>query len=86
MQEVKWDGRRTRRASTCCVEYYNRPPMLAEFDWWRRRELELAVAQGNPDLHIPSPTPQALGKLGGGTAPLRVLAGAEQIAERLEQP
>lgn len=40
-----------------CVEHYGRPPMVAEFEWWRQRELELAAAQGNDAMHLPSPTP-----------------------------
>lgn len=40
-----------------CVEHYGRPPMVAEFDWWRQRELELAAAQGNDAMPLPSPTP-----------------------------
>jgi hypothetical protein len=40
-----------------CVEHYQRPPLVAEFEWWRDRELELARAQGNEDLHLPSSSP-----------------------------
>lgn len=40
-----------------CVEHYGRPPQVAEFTWWRDRELELARAQGNDTIHIPSATP-----------------------------
>jgi hypothetical protein len=69
-----------------CVDYYGRPPMVAEFDWWRQRELELAAAQGNPDLQLPSAHPYRKrwstwegGLLHFGYAP-------EAISERLEQP
>ena len=40
-----------------CVEHYGRVPMVAEFDWWRERELQLAAATGNDAFHIPSATP-----------------------------
>jgi len=40
-----------------CVAHYGRPTQVAEFDWWRERELELARAQGDDALHLPSSTP-----------------------------
>jgi hypothetical protein len=40
-----------------CVDYYRRPPLVSEFEWWRDHQLELAAAQGNDNLHLPSPTP-----------------------------
>ena len=40
-----------------CVEHYKRPPLVAELEWWRDRELELARAAGNEDLHLPSASP-----------------------------
>ena len=40
-----------------CVAYYGRPPQVAEFEWWRDRELELARAQGDDTLHLPSAGP-----------------------------
>jgi hypothetical protein len=36
------------------VEYWGRPPSVAEFTWWRDRELELARAGGDDDAHLPS--------------------------------
>ncbi len=39
-----------------CAEHYGRPPLVAEFEWWRDRELELARAEGNDALHLPSPS------------------------------
>jgi hypothetical protein len=38
-----------------CAEHYGHVPQIAEFEWWRDRELELA--QGNDTLHLPSATP-----------------------------
>ncbi len=40
-----------------CVTHYRRPPLVSEFEWWRDHQLELARAQGNDTLHLPSPTP-----------------------------
>lgn len=60
-----------------CVEAVGRPPTVAEFEWWRRRELELARARGDDALHLPSAGPyrkrfgnweEALRRLGYGTA------------------
>ncbi len=36
------------------AEHWGRPPSVAEFTWWRERELELARAQGDPAPHLPS--------------------------------
>lgn len=46
-----------RETMALCVEHYGRPPTIAEFEWWRERQLELAKAEGNDALHLPSPTP-----------------------------
>jgi hypothetical protein len=40
-----------------CVQAIGRPPRVAEFDWWRERELELAKARGDHHLHLPSASP-----------------------------
>jgi hypothetical protein len=40
-----------------CVAHYGRPPQVAEFEWWRQRELELARAQGDDALHLPGSGP-----------------------------
>ncbi|MDO9410080.1 hypothetical protein [Patulibacter sp.] len=39
------------------VAEYGRPPQVAEYDWWRQRELALAKPKGDVTLHIPSPQP-----------------------------
>src|SRR6202035_3650094 len=39
------------------VEHYERPMTVAEFDWWRERQFQLAKAEGNDNLHLPSATP-----------------------------
>lgn len=33
-----------RETPEACVGHYGRPPVVAEFDWWRQRELALAQA------------------------------------------
>jgi hypothetical protein len=39
-----------------CAEYVGHPPLVVEFEVWRRRELELAKAQGQ-DISVPSSSP-----------------------------
>ena len=36
------------------AEHWGRPPSVAEFTWWRERELELARAQGEQAPHLPT--------------------------------
>jgi hypothetical protein len=40
-----------------CAAELGHVPQVSEFDWWRCRELELAAAEGNDALHLPSVTP-----------------------------
>lgn len=37
-----------------CADELGYPPQVGEFRAWRQREIELAQAQGNRDLHLPS--------------------------------
>ncbi len=69
-----------------CVEHYGRPPMVSEFDWWRDRELELARAEGNDALHLPSPSPYRRRWKSWEAALLHFGYTPDQVAERLEQP
>jgi Homing endonuclease associated repeat len=39
------------------VEHYGRPMTVAEFDWWRERQFQLAKAEGKDGLHLASATP-----------------------------
>lgn len=39
------------------VEAHGRPPQVAEYEWWREKELALAKARNDDTLHIPSPQP-----------------------------
>jgi hypothetical protein len=41
----------------CAEDLGGRAPMVAEFEHWRQRELELARARGDDTLHLPSATP-----------------------------
>jgi Homing endonuclease associated repeat len=69
-----------------CVEHYGRPPLVAEFEWWRRRELELAAAQGNDAVQLPGPTPYR-NRYGGWEGALRHFGYTpEERAARFEQP
>ncbi len=68
-----------------CVAHYGRPPQVAEFEWWRERELELARTQGNDALHLPSPTPYRKRWETWEGALLHFGYTPEQVAERLEQ-
>lgn len=68
-----------------CVEHYGRPPLVAEFEWWRDRELELARAEGNDALHLPSPHPYRRRWGSCEAALLHFGYTPDQVAERLEQ-
>ena len=46
-----------RDALLRCAAELGRAPMVAEYTWWRRRELELARARGEDWLHLPSARP-----------------------------
>ena len=46
-----------RDVLTRAVDYWGRPPSIAEFEWWRDRQLELARAAGDADAHLPSSGP-----------------------------
>lgn len=68
-----------------CTADYGRPPMLAEFEHWRERELELARSRGDDALHLPSPTPYRK-RFGSWEAALRHFGyTAHERAKRLEQ-
>jgi hypothetical protein len=75
-----------RETLASCVEHYGRPPMVAEFEWWRDRELELARAEGNDAAHLPSPSPYRRRWGTWEAALLHFGYTPDQVAERLEQP
>jgi hypothetical protein len=60
------------------------PPMVAEFETWRERKLELAVAQRNDALHLPSNTPYRRRWGTWEATLLRFGYTPDQVAERLE--
>jgi hypothetical protein len=68
-----------------CAKHYGRPPLVAEFEWWRDRELELARAEGNAALHLPSPSPYRRRWGTWEAALLHFGYTPDQVAERLEQ-
>jgi hypothetical protein len=39
------------------AEHWGHPPSVAEFEWWRERELELRRARGEVAPHLPSSSP-----------------------------
>lgn len=58
---------------------------MAEFEWWRDHELELARAEGNDALHLPSPNPYRR-RWGSWEAALLYFGDTpDRVAERLEQ-
>lgn len=59
-------------------------PQVAEFEWWRERQIELAKARGE-DLHLPSPTPYRR-RYGNWENALRHFGFSDdEIAGRLER-
>lgn len=66
------------------VEDIGHIPQVAEFDWWRQRQIELAVAQGQ-EIHLPSATPYR--RLWGSWEKALLHFGyrPDQVAERLER-
>lgn len=75
-----------RETMARCVQHYWRPPMVAEFAWWRDRELELGRLVGNDCLHLPSPRPYQRRWGNWEAALLHFGYTPDQVAERLEQP
>lgn len=68
-----------------CVADIGHIPQVAEFDWWRQRELELAEAQGNDALHLPSDGPYRRRYGSWEQALLHFGFTPDQVAERLER-
>ena len=67
-----------------CTSDLGHVPQVAEFDWWRQRELELAQARGE-ELHLPSATPYRR-RWGTWEGALAELGYSEaEIAGRLER-
>ncbi len=68
-----------------CVEHYGHVPQVAEFSWWRERELELARKTGDDALHLPSPTPYRRRYGSWEQALLHFGYTSDQVNERLER-
>jgi hypothetical protein len=68
-----------------CVAHYGHVPQVAEFAWWRERELQLAGRQGNDALHLPSATPYRRRYGTWEEALLHFGYTPDQVAERLER-
>ncbi len=66
------------------VEYWGRPPSVAEFEWWRDRQLELARAAGEADAHLPSTGPYRSRWLTWEKALLHHGYTAEEVASRMD--
>jgi len=65
------------------AEEIGHAPQVAEFEWWRERQIELAKARGE-DLHLPSPTPYRR-RYGNWEKALRHFGFSEdEIAGRLD--
>lgn len=68
-----------------CVGDLGHVPQISDFDWWRQRELELALAQGNDALHLPSAGPYRRRWGSWEAALLHFGYTPDQVAERLER-
>lgn len=68
-----------------CAQDLGHVPQVAEFEWWRDRELELAAAQGNDALHLPSAGPYRRRYGSWEQALLRFGYTPDEVAERLER-
>jgi hypothetical protein len=68
-----------------CVESYGYIPQLAEFEWWRQQQLELAKAKGDDALHLPSSAPYRRRFGSWEKAVLALDYSPPQIKERLER-
>lgn len=60
-------------------------PQVAEFEHWRHRELELARAQGDDALHLPSAGPYRRRYGSWEQALLKLGYTSDEVAERLER-
>ncbi|MCA1706331.1 MAG: hypothetical protein LC808_24950 [Actinobacteria bacterium] len=67
------------------AEHWGRPPSVAEFAWWRERELELARAQGDPAPHLPSDNAYRRRYVTWEGALLHFGFTADEVAIRLER-
>jgi hypothetical protein len=81
----KYTGETLRDTLARCTEHYGHVPQVAEFEWWRDRQLELARDRGDDDLHLPSPTPYRKRWGNWEGALLHFGYSREEIEQRLER-
>ncbi len=67
-----------------CVADIGQVPQVAQFDWWRQRELEKAAAAAT-ELHLPSATPYRRRWKTWEAALLHFGFTSDEVAERLER-
>ncbi len=67
------------------AEHWGRPPSVAEFEWWRERQLALGRSTGSEHFHLPSSTPYRRRWGTWEAALLHFGYTPEEVAERLEQ-
>ena len=66
------------------AEHWGRPPSVAEFEWWREREQQLARSTGDADPHLPSSSPYRTRWTTWEGALLHFGFSADDVALRLE--
>jgi hypothetical protein len=67
------------------AQHWGYPPSVAEFEWWRERELELRRASGDPPPHLPSSSPYRRRHGTWEGALLHFGFSADEVAVRLER-
>ncbi len=66
------------------VEAIGQVPQVAQFDWWRQRQIELAEAQGD-EVHLPSPGAYRRRWGSWEKALLHLGYTPDEVSERLER-
>lgn len=67
------------------AKHWGRPPSVAEFEWWRERQLELRRAAGEPAPQLPSSSPYRRRHKTWEGALLHFGFTADEVAVRLER-
>lgn len=74
-----------QRTLAACVRDVGHVPQVAEFEHWRRRELEVARAKGDDALHLPSSGPYRRRYGSWEKALLALGYTPDQVVERLDR-
>lgn len=82
---VRYPEADLRETIARAVEHYGRPPSVAEFKWWRERQIELAGAEGREHPNIPSDSCYRSRWKTWEAALLHLGYTPDQVALRLEQ-